>query len=159
MFGVRSTQMLVNIYNMWCWRLAPNYWLLSKIQTTLNDSWFNVRLSLNDNVVGRHHHHFCLANTQLYHLQSNTILNKFIANGNLKKTIEVWFIWGNNCHFLAYLFACVFYAIKFFTNLFLSLVLYILTSIWLLHTPNAGRNMLLQCFFVQKRKTNQENCN
>ena len=32
------------------------------------------------------------------------------------------------------------------------LLVYILTSIWLLHTPNAGRNMLFQCFSCKKLK-------
>ena len=35
-------------------------------------------------------------------------------------------------------------------------LLYILTSIWVLHTPNAGQNILFQYFFAKKLKKEEQ---
>ena len=39
-----------------------------------------------------------------------------------------------------------------------SLLLYISTSVWVLRTPNAGRNSHFQCFLRKKAKKRQEIC-
>ena len=39
--------------------------------------------------------------------------------------------------------------VKLSTNLIVS-ALYILSSVWVLPTPTTGRNMLFECFFVEK---------